>query len=174
MLSLTVPETLNDGICYFIALSFDGQTARLYLDGNLKDEKKAESAKSVSTTTGVFHAASTFLISREREQNPQMQYLGKIDEVRLYNWALANLEVKSLMAPTPPKPTYRLYETVGPNPTTTAFLAAHNPTEKEVTIIVSDTAGTKIAQEKIKAEKSLAPVRLTVKIDRKNLKVVWK
>ncbi|MBP6813167.1 MAG: LamG domain-containing protein, partial [Saprospiraceae bacterium] len=164
-------ENLNDGQCRHIAVSYDGQMCRLFIDGSMQDEKKVEAGKP-GTTMGVFHAASTFLIGSERENNPQVGFQGKIDEIRLYNRALDKNEIKKLTIPQKPAPLqHRFYDSAGIGAQST-FLAASNFSSKPAKIEVQDANRKVLFSQKIKPGEHILKV-FPVKLDRRSVKVFW-
>lgn len=78
---------VNDGRWHHAAGVCDGTTLRLYIDGQLD----------VSVTTaGRINVCEYPVTIGENLEEPQRAWNGAIDEVRLYNYALSEMEVKAL------------------------------------------------------------------------------
>jgi len=83
--SLPGKTTLTPGTWYFIAASWDGSNMNLYVNGAL-DAHQAESgtASAVSTLYIGNHSSLTY------------QFLGSLDDVRIYNRALSAAEIQAM------------------------------------------------------------------------------
>ena len=77
---------------HHVAGTFDGQTVAIYIDGALAGTAAAAGSISASTGTNVMVAADPI--------DPQAKFSGTIDEVRIYNRALAAGEVAALSSAT--------------------------------------------------------------------------
>jgi hypothetical protein len=75
---------------HFIALTYDGTTAKLYADGVLK----TSAAKSWSLVHGACNIGA--------QVNTASYWNGNVDDVRVYNYALSATQVSSLMLPQGP------------------------------------------------------------------------
>ncbi len=78
---------VNDGQWHHAAGVYDGATLRLYVDGRL-DVSVA--------TAGRINVCEYPVTIGENLEEPQRAWNGAIDEVRLYNYALSEIEVKAL------------------------------------------------------------------------------
>jgi hypothetical protein len=83
---------VNDGQWHHLAGTYDGATARLYVDGALDGSMAATGAISKNT-------ASVY-ISGNSEKTSRL-WAGSIDDVRIYNRALTDAEVRLLADTTP-------------------------------------------------------------------------
>lgn len=81
-------QTVPDGKWHFIVGTYDGQTAKLYVDGKLEDEK--------SLSGPLLRDTHPLAIGREAVQL-ENYFPGTIDEVRIYNRPLKAYEIKELM-----------------------------------------------------------------------------
>lgn len=78
-------KSYNDGLFHHATLTYDGNTAKLYVDANLE-----------ATTTSTIHSIySGFEIGREKNAGNKI-FQGQIDDVRIYNYALTSEQVKIL------------------------------------------------------------------------------
>ena len=81
-------KSVNDGKWHHIAGVFDGTKLYLYIDGVLEAAKSA--AKSIDVSShNVFIGANA--------QVPGREWNGFIDDVRIYNYALSQVEIVSIM-----------------------------------------------------------------------------
>jgi len=78
---------VNDGQWHHAAGVYDGATLRLYVDGQL-DVSMA--------TAGRINVCEYPVTIGENLEEPQRAWNGTIDEVRLYNYALSEMEVRAL------------------------------------------------------------------------------
>lgn len=94
-----LPGTTNvaDGQWHHVAAVYDGQTKRLYIDGQLD----AQRTYSQSVSTNNIPVRLGF-----NTEYPTGEYNGLLDDVRMYNRALSQAEVANLMTPgEPPRAT---------------------------------------------------------------------
>src|SRR2546425_3544426 len=86
---LASPDVLSTDVWYHVALTYDGTTAKLYVNGVLKDSR----AYSVSLPDGnLFHVGEG--VSGDR-------WNGLIDELRVFSRALTDAEIAALAQPVP-------------------------------------------------------------------------
>jgi hypothetical protein len=71
-----------------MALTYDGSTLKLYVNGQLADSRSQ--AGSLVTSSGVLSIGSTGVWSKEN-------FLGRIDEIRIYNRALTQQQIQTDM-----------------------------------------------------------------------------
>ena len=81
---LSVPN-FWDGNWHFIALTYDGATARLYADGSLR-----------ATALKTWNLAPAYCCLGEQVNGLPEYWSGSIDDVRIYNRALSGAEISSL------------------------------------------------------------------------------
>lgn len=86
--AVTGTSTVNDGKWHHIAGVFDGSALYLYIDGILESAKAAGNSVEVSNYE---------VYIGENGQVPGREWNGLIDDVRIYNYALSQAEVVSLM-----------------------------------------------------------------------------
>jgi len=86
--AVTGTTSVNDGKWHHIAGVFDGSALCLYIDGLL------ESAKSDSNSVDV---SNYDVYIAENAQVPGRQWNGLIDDVRIYNYALSQAEIVSII-----------------------------------------------------------------------------
>jgi hypothetical protein len=78
---------VNDGQWHHVAGTYDGRELRLYVDGKLDASAR---------TQGSINVNAYPVYIGENAEHPQREWHGLIDEVRLYNYALSDTEIKSL------------------------------------------------------------------------------
>jgi hypothetical protein len=78
---------VNDGQWHHVAGTYDGSELRLYVDGKLDASAKTQGAINVNTYP---------VYIGENAEHPGRAWHGLIDDVRLYNYALSNAEIKAL------------------------------------------------------------------------------
>ena len=166
--TFTSVETLNDGQCHHVALTFDGQVCRVFIDGSMKDE-----GGRFNSNRSVYHAASTFLIGSERKTNPHLGFQGTIDEVYLYNRALDKKEITNLKNGIKSELHQHRFYDVHKASATATFLSVSNFSGKDATFILTDTANKEMWSKKLKPGEHCLK-EFTFKVDRKNTKVYWK
>ncbi len=81
-------QTVPDGKWHYIVGTYDGQTAKLYVDGKLEDEK--------SLSGPLLRDTHPLAIGREAVQL-ENYFPGTVDEVRIYDRPLKPYEIKELM-----------------------------------------------------------------------------
>ncbi len=81
-------QTVPDGKWHFIVGTYDGQTAKLYIDGKLEDEKNFNGH--------LLRDTHPLAIGREAVQH-ENYFPGTVDEIRIYNRPLKTYEIKELM-----------------------------------------------------------------------------
>lgn len=79
---------VTDGRCHHLALSYDGEFFRIFLD---KD--KVHEARSLSGDTGVIYGKGKLYVGNPEGIFNKNTFQGKIDEIKLYNRALSQEEV---------------------------------------------------------------------------------
>jgi len=126
-LAYTIPQT---GVWNYYALTFDGSTARLYVNGSLVDSAaKTHGSNNNPLMFGTWDTTSEF-------------FDGLIDEVRIYTRALTLSEVQSDMitplgSTPPPTATYTLTNT--PVPPTATFTPTNTPIPPTATYTPTNT-----------------------------------
>jgi hypothetical protein len=80
---------VNDGQWHHVAGTYDGRELRLYVDGKLDASAK---------TQGAINTNAYPVYIGENAEHPGRGWHGLIDDVRLYNYALSEAEIKSLGA----------------------------------------------------------------------------
>jgi len=98
----TFPQPLVTGVWYHVAATYDHNTTVLYLDGS-------PLVANVVGPVTIATSASAFRISKD--DNSNVPFPGRIDDVRIYNRALSPAEIAYLYA--------------GPNPPVTQGLKLH-------------------------------------------------
>jgi hypothetical protein len=78
---------VNDGRWHHVAGSYDGSELRLYVDGKLDASARTQGAINVN-------AYPVYI--GENAEHPGRSWHGLIDDVRLYNYALSETEIRSL------------------------------------------------------------------------------
>jgi hypothetical protein len=78
---------VNDGRWHHVAGTYDGSELRLYVDGKLDASAKTQGAVNVN-------AYPVYI--GENAEHPGRGWHGLIDDVRLYNYALSDVEIKAL------------------------------------------------------------------------------
>ena len=91
-LEVVSQATVNDGQWHHLAGTYDGATARLYVDGVLDG--------SMATTGAISKNTAPVYISGNSEKASRL-WNGSIDDVRIYNRALTEAEVRLLADTTP-------------------------------------------------------------------------
>lgn len=91
-IDLATTERIDDGAWHFVAMSYDGSLAKLYIDGALKATSSPRTTITyVSETEMALIGATT-----DTEGNPANLFNGDIDEVVIYNRALSADELQEL------------------------------------------------------------------------------
>jgi hypothetical protein len=86
---------LFDGDWHHAAAVYDGSTKSIYLDGELLGT--AASTGQIRTSNG------RCLLGAGRDYNPPTHYVaGKLDDARIYSWALMQEDIQQVMIGTPP------------------------------------------------------------------------
>jgi hypothetical protein len=78
---------VNDGQWHHVAGTYDGSELRLYVDGKLDASAK---------TQGTINVNAYPVYIGENSEHPGRAWHGLIDDVRLYNYALSDAEIKAL------------------------------------------------------------------------------
>jgi hypothetical protein len=111
----TPTNSITDTAWHHIALTKDGTSLRLYIDGIQRASFLSSTIPAVAT-----HADREILIGEDPWGNA---FLGDIDEVRLYDRALTASEVLALALLTGPTPTPTVTQTPVPTPSNTPLPA---------------------------------------------------
>ncbi len=85
-ISSTTRVLLNNW--YFVVGTYDGDTMRLYINGNLESQIAYKGNRQTNTRN--------LTIGRNEDSNNPYFVNGKIDDIRIYERALTNCEIKSL------------------------------------------------------------------------------
>lgn len=85
---LVTASTLAVGTWYHVTGTYDGATARIYLNGKLEN--------SVAATGNIADSSGDLVIGNDTTYNGPNPFPGTIDEVRIYNRAFTATEVASL------------------------------------------------------------------------------
>ena len=132
-------STLAAGTWVHVAVTLNGNTARLYVNGSL-----AASNSSVTINPSDFNPSANY-IGKSQYADPLFD--GRIDEFRIYNYALSAAEVDALAgAPPPPDTTppaapAGLAATVGDGYVDLAWLGNHEIDLADYTVYRSTTSG---------------------------------
>ena len=86
-----------EGEWHHIAASYDGQYAKLYVDGQLKGSADGGSAGGSISYTGT----PSLAIGVSAGDGSGNHFVGIIDEVKLFNTALSAAEIQAAMVPEP-------------------------------------------------------------------------
>jgi Concanavalin A-like lectin/glucanases superfamily len=137
------PEELERNVWSHVALTFDGAHMRLYVDGELVDTTSANGAWATSGPLSIGCSA-------EFEDN----FEGQIDEVRIYNRALSEAEIRGAMsAPLPMAKTEGAIETGANDAILTGAIEANGPeTEYSFEYGPSLTYGEEVTGEELQRE----------------------
>lgn len=81
-------QTVTDGSCHHVAVSYDGAFFRVFLDKTIVYQDG-----SLSGDGGVFYGKEKLYIGNPEGSFKENTYQGKIDEIKLYNRALSEDEV---------------------------------------------------------------------------------
>jgi len=85
-------QRINDGRWHHVACAYDTTTSTLYLDGRRKVSNRSLPQTSTDSAPVQIGANSTYKLAAFNEWN------GLIDDVRIYNYALAESQVRDLFA----------------------------------------------------------------------------
>ncbi len=83
-------ETLTVGTMYHIALTWDGTSYRVYVDGQIKDSGIYSGLTDIAATADVANMGSTF------HRTYELGFAGCIDDIRTYERALTDEEIAAL------------------------------------------------------------------------------
>lgn len=105
------PITLEKGKWYFITGTFDGTTRKVYINGQLWENKchvdgpgGSEWDDKCATKIKIFHDSTSIHIGNSANSYDTKNYWrGAIDEVRIYNRALTESEIKADMVSSSPE-----------------------------------------------------------------------
>jgi hypothetical protein len=81
-------QTVTDGSCHHLAVSYDGEYFRVFLD-----KAKVHQDGSLSGDAGVYYGKGKMYIGNPNGHFNENTFQGKIDEIKLYNRALSEEEV---------------------------------------------------------------------------------
>jgi RNA polymerase sigma factor (sigma-70 family) len=93
-ISFTSKTPVVDGIWHFVACSYDGQTVKIYIDGKLDTLWKNQKFVPMEYNNTDIHIGQLAVL--EPPPYEEAYYNGLIDELRLYNRALSDEEVRTL------------------------------------------------------------------------------
>jgi RNA polymerase sigma factor (sigma-70 family) len=93
-LSFNSKTPVVDGKWHFVASSYDGQTAKIYIDGKLDTLWKSQKFMPMEHNNTDIHLGQLAVL--EPPPYAEAYYDGLIDELRLYNRVLSNDEVQTL------------------------------------------------------------------------------
>ena len=91
---------VTDGLWHHAALTFDGETAKLYIDGSLQKPTAACQGEIASASHDLMLGASRSAPTAREKETPLG---GVIDEVTLFSRALDSSEIKRLISSAKPK-----------------------------------------------------------------------
>ncbi len=91
-IDLATTERIDDGEWHFIAMSYDGTIAKIYIDGDLKVASPAGNAINYYSEIEPAGIGAT----RSTDGSPAAFFNGLIDEVMIFNRALSGEEVEEL------------------------------------------------------------------------------
>lgn len=86
-------ETKKDVKAYFVTASYDGKTAKLYINGQKVAEK--ENAFKLSFSENLTFAYRPY-VQKDKSLKPEEFYNGMVDELKIWDSALTDEEVKKL------------------------------------------------------------------------------
>lgn len=149
-------KRLNDGDCHRVAMCFDGKQLRIYIDGELVDDK----CKS-KTDQPVYYGEGSFIVGNDSKQGKGHGFHGKMDEIRLYNRVLSEAEVKSMPLLQENLTVHRYDSKEGGK---VSYLAASNPTKKSFTVTLKDKKDSKdfLTKKVAPGANVLEPVKLSI------------
>ena len=91
--SLTYMETVNEfplNRWYHLAATYDGTTQRLYVNGSLEAESTVNSGL-------IDYADSWLAVGAYKDDNEEIPFDGKVDELRIWNTARTSSDIQDLM-----------------------------------------------------------------------------
>lgn len=98
----------NDGVWHFVALTYDGLSNSLYIDGVKRASQQFATDEGISYQTG----GGALAIGRDGDY-PDGYFTGEIDDVRIYNRALSDTEMLNLYLSEIPEPSSLLLALLG-------------------------------------------------------------
>jgi pimeloyl-ACP methyl ester carboxylesterase len=137
----TATEVLRAGRWFFVAATYDGSVMRLYVDGTLAADTRAAAA--------ILSSSTEVNLGRNAE-NMTDNYRGTIDDVRIYNRALSEAEIRALYHNLGPAPAVPLIVPTSriPDPSQTTLV---KPTSDQLKVFdsVAFTSGVNLDRSKM-------------------------
>lgn len=86
----TIPDKYNDGVWHYVAMTYDGATLKLYVEGVLKEQH---------TTTAIPEVNSLpLVIGKNPLSYRKGWYKGELQKIKLFNRALSAAEISAIFA----------------------------------------------------------------------------